>query len=442
MARKSNQRERLFLGMVRVANRVGYAGATVSAVTEEARISRPTFYEQFDDRDDCFAETIKWGQAQLLELIDAAIATARPEQALQGAAEALVSFAAEHPELGRFLMAEAMGGGRQALDARDQGIAKIAAAIEDADGRIGERAVAPDLESRVVIGGIYRLLATHLRRGERWISRLNDDLPAWLESYSAPVAEHRWRSLQAAPVAPLSPFVPAEPLHMPPGFPPGRPTLPEEQVAETHRLRIIVAAALLAERKGYTATTVQDIVKLSKVAYAVFYRLFSDKQDAFMAAHGVGFGQVMDVTAAAFFSAEEWPERSWQAGQALTQLLERNPLVAHVGFVEAYAVGPGAVQRIDDSHVAFTIFLREGFRYRPQENPPSGLALEAIIATIFELLYHQARSAGTLEIAQFLPHIAHVWLTPFLGGDGADTFIDAKLTALESDGKGKHHRES
>ena len=69
--------------------------------------------------------------------------------------------------------------------------------------------------------------------------------------------------------------------------------------------------------------------------------------------------------------------------------------VAHVAFVEAYAVGPRAIQRVEDSHIAFTIFLQEGYRYQPQAAPPpSRLALEAIITTIFEIVYLQARASN------------------------------------------------
>ncbi|MGO9762078.1 MAG: TetR/AcrR family transcriptional regulator, partial [Solirubrobacteraceae bacterium] len=50
--RKPSQRQRLLEGMVATANRDGYAGANVSAVIAEAGVSRPTFYEHFEDRDD------------------------------------------------------------------------------------------------------------------------------------------------------------------------------------------------------------------------------------------------------------------------------------------------------------------------------------------------------------------------------------------------------
>ncbi len=182
----------------------------------------------------------------------------------------------------------------------------------------------------------------------------------------------------------------------------------------------------MAESKGFTATTVADITKLARVDGHVFYRLFTDKQDAFMSVHELGFQQVMDVTSRAFFAGATWPERSWEAGRALTQLLQDNPLVAHVGFVEAYAVGPAAVQRIEDSHTAFAFFLQEGLVYRPQRRPPSRLAMEAIVTSIFEIIYTQARHAGRPEVATMLPHIAHIWLTPFLGAAEADGFIERK----------------
>jgi len=253
-------------------------------------------------------------------------------------------------------------------------------------------------------------------------------LLGWVAYYSRPVGEHRWRELAPGPAAAPSPHVPDLPIQQMPGLlPPGRPRISEEEVAENHRLRILYAAAKLAESEGYTATTVAEITKLARVDGHVFYRLFSDKQDAFMAVHELGFQQVMDVTSRAFFAGEDWPERSWEGGRALTQLLEANPLVAHVGFVEAYAVGAGAVQRIEDSHIAFTFFLQEGLVYRTQQDPPSRVAMEAIITCIFEIIYRQSRHGAKPEVAVMLPYIAHLWLTPFLGTDEADGFIDGKL---------------
>jgi AcrR family transcriptional regulator len=270
------------------------------------------------------------------------------------------------------------------------------------------------------------MIATRLRRGEVAIKGLADELCGWVQAYERPAIERRWVPMASAQAPAPSPHVPDVPIQqMPSVLPPGRPWIAPAEIAENHRLRILYAAAKLAESKGAAATTVADITKLARVDGRAFYRLFADKQEAFAAVHELGFQQVMDVTAKAFFAAEGWPQRSWEAGRALTQLLQANPMVAHVGFVEAYAVGPGAVQRIEDSHTAFLFFLQEGLVHS-RDAPPSHVTMEAIIAAIFEILYLAARAPGEPQVAGMLPYIAHVWLTPFLGCEKSDAFIDSQ----------------
>jgi AcrR family transcriptional regulator len=421
---KRTQRERIIAAMIAAANRRGYAGASVSAVIEGAVVSRPTFYEYFEDREAAFQASIEDIQQELLgALSEGLAATAHPPA--EAAVQVLLDYAAAQPARARFLMGESMAGGAGALDVRNSGVARLAGVIEQVQRR-AERAA--DLEARVLIGAVYRMIATRLRRGEAKISDLSDELRGWVRYYERPAGELRWRSLTPRQVPGRSRHVPGSPIQeMPAMIPPGRPRLAEGEIAENHRLRILYATARLADEKGYIATTVADIVALARVQRRVFYRLFADKQEAFGAVHELGFQQVMDVTGKAFFSVTDWPERSWEAGRALTQVLQANPLVAHVGFVEAYAVGPAAVQRIEDSHTAFMFFLQEGLLYRPQESPPSRVTMEAVIASVFEVIYLQARRPGRMQIAGMLPQIAHLWLTPFLGAEDADVFIERQL---------------
>jgi AcrR family transcriptional regulator len=428
--RKSTQRERLLGGMIEAANRGGYASANISTVIGNAGVSRPTFYEYFSDRDDCFRAAIEDVHQQLAQLVQAQIDTRPANEAALAALEAIVEFASAEPARARFAMSESLGGGSDARNARDAGITSIADSIERALAKAPADSRAPDVEHRVLTGGVYRLISTRLRRGEPAISRLADELTRWSDLYQRPLSAHRWRTLAPAPRSAPSPFVPEEPIQrMPNALPPGRPRISEEEVAENHRFRILYAAARMAEQKGYTATTVADITRLAGVDGRIFYRLFADKQDAFLSVHELGFTQVLDLTSKAFFAGDNWPQRSWEAGRALTQLLEDNPLVAHVGFVEAYAVGPAAIQRIEGSNIAFTFFLQEGLVYRKQRNPPTGLAMEAIVASIFELIYLQARDHGKPEVASMLPHIAHFWMAPFLGNRDSDKFIDGRIAA-------------
>jgi AcrR family transcriptional regulator len=410
--------------MARVASHDGYARATVSAVIAAAGVSRPTFYEYFADRDDCFLAALADSQSRLTGAARDAVEQQSPERASQSAVAALASFAATEPTLARLLMSESMAGGPAALGERDRGVREIARIVDERRAQLATDANVADLESATLIGGVYRLLATRLRRGEPGLSALADDLTAWIDSYSRPAHECQWQALRVIEALQPSPFVPRSVLHAPTALTPGRPRVPEEQVAKNHRARVLYAAAGLGEQKGYAATTVADITSLAGIDGRAFYRLFADKQDAFMAVHELGFQQVMEITAQGFFSGSTWPERSWEAGRALTQLLERNPLVAHIGFVEAYAVGRSAAQRVEDSHVAFTVFLQEGHQHQTTSARPSRPALEAIVTTVFETIYQQARAGASSRVSGLLPYISHVWLTPFIGAATANALID------------------
>jgi AcrR family transcriptional regulator len=430
--RTDTQRERLLAGLRSAANRDGYARATVSAVIAEAGVSRPTFYEHFSDRDDCFLAALADAQQRLLAEVRASVEQQPPERAIAASIGALIDFASREPALARFLMNEPMAGGPPLLDARDRGIAAIERVIERRYARADPASAIPDFSARMLLGGAHRLLATRLRRGEPNLSALTADLLGWVGTYERPAGEQRWRSLKATPSPPPSAFVPSSPLRAPEPLPRGRTRMPAAEVAENQRLRIMFAAARLAEQQGYNATTIRDITKLARVDGRVFHGMFADKQEAFMAVHELGFQRVMDVTAGAFFAGSTWPERNWEAGRAFTQFLQANPLIANVGFVEAYAVGPAAVQRVEDSHSAFAMLLQEGYQYVPEQARPSRLVLEAIITTIFEIVYVRARAGTRARLTGLLPHLSFLVLSPFLGADAADTFIDHKLAQLRA----------
>ncbi len=427
--RRSTQRERLLAGIVTTTNREGYTGASVSKVIAEAGVSRPTFYEYFEDRDTCFLEALRDIHQRLLEAIREAIAERPSRQAVQASLSAIVGFAGGEPEDALFLMSQAMAAGPRALDVREEGLAEIEETVREAHRSLDPREECPDINPRILVGGLYRLLASRLRRGEPGLSRAIDELTGWVESYERPLAEHTWEELTpraaGAPAAGLA----VGPLPTPSPLTPGRPGISKEEVAANHRQRILHAAAELAEEKGYNATTIADITRLAGVDGRAFYAAFGDKQEAFMAVHEIGVQHVMSATAAAFFTGDSWPERIWAAGRAFSGFLESNPMIAHVGFVEAYAVGPAAVQRVEDSHTTFTIFLQEGYQQKARRPPPSRLALEAIITSIFEIVHMEARRSREPQVSGMLGHMAFLVLAPFLGASDANAFIEGKLKA-------------
>jgi AcrR family transcriptional regulator len=422
--RKDTQRERLLAGMVEAANRHGYANATVSAVIALAGVSRPTFYEYFRDKDDCFLAAIADVHERLLGQIRAELKDEDPERTATAPIAALLAFSTSQPARARFLMSEAMAGGREALTARDAGIAEVARLLERGQTQTGTATAVPDLAPSVLIGATYRLLAVRLRRGEPLVTELLDDLLAWAHSYEQPADSRRWSTLEPEPEL-LAPSA-RDPGPAAAGAPqPGRSE--QERSTERRRQRILLAAAQLAHERGYSATTVADISERAGIDSRSFYPFFADRHSAFMTLHEIAVQKLTSVTASAFFSAATWPERIWEAGRGSTELLRENPLLAHLGFVESAAIGPSAVQRVEDTCVAFTIFLQEGYQQRSLRPPPSRLALEATVGAIFEIVYRQARAGSIARISALLPHMTFLCLAPFLGAAEANRFIDRKM---------------
>ena len=413
--------------MIHVAVRDGYAPATIAQVIALAGVSRPTFYDYFSDKDDCFLAAVAAVQQKLLDRTRRAVENVRPSRAAAASVEVLIEFAASEPVRAHFLTNEPLAGGPRALDLRDRGIAEIARLVEEAQARAS--GYVPDIAPRVLLGGLQRLLATRLRHGEHSMDGWLENLLAWVESYELPGDERRWSDLDALVSAPPWPVPPEMLLRAPAPLTQPR-SRPPEEVAENERQRIMFATAAVAEEVGYSASTIAQITKRAGVSHRSFAGLFADKQAAFMAIHELGFQRTMAISASAFFAGESWPERIWEAGRAYAQFQHLNPPVAHIGLVDAYAVGPDAVQRVEDNLSGFTIFLQEGHRHTSQATQrTSQIALEAIAACIFELCYLQIRHDRGRRFENMLPHNVFLCLAPFLGTAEANRFIDAQLAA-------------
>ena len=461
--RRTTQRELLLSAMTEVLAREGYAATSIAPVIAAAGVSRRTFYEHFRDKDDCFLAAVLGVQERLRADLQRVLADTPPEHGWRAAVEAVVGLAATRPTDASLLMSESLAAGPRALELRDQGLTQLAASVEAPYPRLPAPTAIPDISAAMFLGGIYRLLATRLRRGEENFPELLAELLAWVASYEVPLGSHRWRALEPIELPRAALATPPLLSQLPPLR--TRPRLSEQQLLEDHRRRILLAAAELAAEKGYRATTLAEIQRRAGIDAGEFHRVFADKQEAFAAVHEEHFQQVTAATAGAFFSARAWPERIWESGRAFAEVMEQNPTAAHVGFVEVNAAGPRAVRRNDELVLAFTLFLQEGYEYRPQPQPeppqpeqresepelsahgtpeptsatrpapPARVALEAIAATNFEIAYRQVRAGPRPRLAGLLAHVTHLCLAPFVGPQEANRFIDRQLELARAGGK-------
>jgi AcrR family transcriptional regulator len=116
-----SQRERLLRAMAETMAEQGYAKTSVADVLRAASVSRETFYEQFDSKEDCFLAAYDAAAALLLAEVprSQAAASGRLEAFERGVGAYLDVLAAE-PEFARLFLVEVYAAGPAAIARRLQ----------------------------------------------------------------------------------------------------------------------------------------------------------------------------------------------------------------------------------------------------------------------------------------------------------------------------------
>jgi AcrR family transcriptional regulator len=152
------QRARIVSAMVEVAARQGYIGAAVAPVVARAGISRRTFYELFEGREDCFLAAFDWGIEQARQgMVEAYRSQRSWRDRVRHALAALLVLLDSEPELARVCVIEVLGAGGLALARRAQVLDETIGALEASAPRT-RGSSAPLLTPEGIVGGAFSVL--------------------------------------------------------------------------------------------------------------------------------------------------------------------------------------------------------------------------------------------------------------------------------------------
>jgi AcrR family transcriptional regulator len=171
-----SQRNRIHQAMIEVVAARGYPETRVVDVIRVAGVSRKTFYELFDSKEDCFLAAYDVLLDNLLgesgEAFESKLGNPWSER-ISAALERLLQHLAEHPEEARFAIVEVLAAGPKALARRDAALRQFTGFLEA--GRSETSVELPGITSLAVAGGINELLYSEILHGA--ISRLPSRLP-------------------------------------------------------------------------------------------------------------------------------------------------------------------------------------------------------------------------------------------------------------------------
>lgn len=422
---KLGQRWRLIQAMIELAARSGYATVTVEKVCAGAGVSPQSFYEQFSDKEDLLVAAYRACAEGLFGQMRSAMAAGELAQLPHRALAAFLRAVVADPDAARVLLIEAMAGGERVTAERRHALRRFEQRVADVLAKAPADAPMVDVPVIALGGALRAVVARHLR------AYSEDELPArtgegvaWLCSYARPRGSEPWSSSQAALLASAPALDPQAARAPALGRLPPRHRLSEGEVARHQRTRLLYATAEVTMQRGYASSGVEEIVAAARVAKPAFYAYFKDKQHAFLEAQRYPSQFVLERCTQAYYSVPEWPQRMWLMLSALLELISANRAISHLRLVECYAAGPEAMRRAEEIIRTFSIFIEEGYHYRPQAAELPRLCSQAIAGAIFEIVQRLVAAGRWDEVGRHLPQLAYIAIAPFVGAQEAIALIE------------------
>jgi AcrR family transcriptional regulator len=384
-----NQRERLFGAIVAVVSEKGYEATTVADVIALSGVSRGDFYKHFSNKAEALAAAAEALSEQAMKALGEIQGDGSNPRSMF---ERTVELIQLQPAAARVFLIDLHAIGPLGEAVAERGLEAFLGQIDrdDSGGTLpgnGEAEL-----TRALIGGVGKVICTRLyRRQEAELGDLAPELWSWLTSVVPPPhplpTPRRQRASAAARFQ---------------GYTPGE--------------RIARAVAAVLARKGYLATSTDDIAAQAAISLSTFYEHFADKRDAVLAAIEMSGAQITALAVPAARRAPNWQEGMRSLYESICAYFAAEPDMAHLATVGVYEAGVDALARRDRFIDALTAMLVPGLEENPQAPP---IAAEAAGAAVYALMRDQVRRKGPEDLAATVPLATYLTLVGFVGPEQA-----------------------
>jgi AcrR family transcriptional regulator len=173
-----SQRDRLLVAVIEGTAEVGYPALTVTEIAKRAGVSRKTFYQLFTDKEECLLAAYDGILGRFLGDVIAAVQVEGVNWAgqMRLGGEAVLEFAAAHPDDAKVCLVEAWTAGAQAVERYRTALRVLAAFIDAGRGESPFGADVPATMATSVLSGCVVVLSRQMLEGQ------TDELPALLPS--------------------------------------------------------------------------------------------------------------------------------------------------------------------------------------------------------------------------------------------------------------------
>jgi AcrR family transcriptional regulator len=392
-----NQRGRLQGAMVEAVARQGFADTTLRELVSLAGVSKSTFYEHFESKQDCFLSTFDDINREVGRRVDKAFEEPGDlRQRMTAGVTTLLDVIAEEQAAATLVTVDSLTLGAAAVPHRDRSSAHFEELIRRGFEQSPSTRPLTDLTARGIVAGLRNTAYHHLREGR------GGELPAaagpiveWILGFDRPTSETARRCAEAA--------------RRPAQQPTARPKPDRDSLSK--RERIVCAATELAYEKGYEALSIPAISAAAGVSNQTFYDHFPGKQEAFLAGFDRLAEETMELVAAAAAEEDEPPEAFGSGLRALLEHAAADELFARLAFFELPAAGPAALDRADRTLGGFTSFF--GPQAVPEDAEPAPVIPKAITGGAWAIIQHEIAEGRREQLPELAPELAEFVVAPF-----------------------------
>jgi AcrR family transcriptional regulator len=162
--RHADPRRRIFDAMIETVARRGYDLTTIERVASVAGVPTAVFDEHFEDKRECFLQTLDELIGRLESTVLARVDEQMPwPERIEVGLRALLTELATHPDSSRVAMVECLSAGKAAIARLHRLMARLAAILDEGRTQAGEEGVdwieyLPPQISTAVVGGVVSIV--------------------------------------------------------------------------------------------------------------------------------------------------------------------------------------------------------------------------------------------------------------------------------------------
>jgi AcrR family transcriptional regulator len=423
----ADQRERLYEATIHAVNERGFVATTISDLVARAGVSRRSFYEHFENKEECLLATYD----VLIERLIARIAEAyHPEDEwidqMEGIVRAVFEASSDRPDAARLVSVEMGAAGPVGIERWARNAEQLAHFISGVFERAPGEGTIPEPVARAIVGAMRTILYARVRRGrssralKSELQKLTPDLVTWIASYypsppEIPVRPRPRRHGQLQGGRAPGTFSPS-PRWAPRGLPRGEHNLPKGFVAHNQRERIFDAVANLTAAKGYPALSLEDIVAEAAISLQTFYEHFASKEEAFLATFEMAHSKAMAAVNRSLNLRLSWAQNVRLGLTALLEIIASEPSAAKLACVDILIAYPHMTGRVDEANFSYIELLDIG-QAGNYPNMPAPVVREAIVGGLFELMHDYILRGRAERLPELVDHMMYILITPFAGSE-------------------------